>query len=533
MGGVESEVYDASKEVLDAKGMEVKAGEMLQGKVSIRGKSTTNVLLEGAAWNFINIRRTTKQHNIPSEASFRFSRGVHPELAEMGVRRGLQYMAAWSGGTIAPGLVDEYPLKLKEPKIELTPHDVTRLLGIDLTAEEICTLLERLEFKCKIRESGVGSRRPPKKTKSRIESPEARISVTAPAHRLDIGEDVIGLADVLEEVARVYGYDHIPSTSMADALPPQIGNPVHEWDERLRDLLVALGFDEVVSYRLTQPDREARLGVTGEYVRIANPIAPEKSILRRSLLASVLDALERNARQSESLAFFEVGPVFEPAANAASKLPEESWKLALAMTGLRQVTAWDAPTAPALDFYDVKGRIELLLSSLRYPDFSFAPIDSVAYLHPGKAAEVRVNGQRVGAFGELHPLVKGKYELGPASVLVAEFDLELLRAVVPVYEVKPVPEFPPILEDIALIVDESIPASRVEALIRQTGGKSVTNVRLFDFYRGEQIGAGKKSLAYNLTYQAPDKTMTDSEAAAIRAKIVRRLEQEVGARLRG
>ncbi len=373
--------------------------------------------------------------------------------------------------------------------------------------------------------------------KPRRSDSDSQIVVRVPPHRLDIGEGVIGLADVLEEVARSYGYDRIPSTNMADALPPQIGNPVYEWEERLRDLLVANGFDEVVSYRLTSTERESRLGITGEYVRITNPIAPEKSVMRRSLTASVLDDLEHNIRLSESLAFFEIGPVFEP---VPDDLPNEPHKLAIAMTGLRAATSWDGKDTPAFDFYDLKGRIELLLSGLQYTDVSFTPADSAApstsfpagYLHPGKAAEIRVSGQTVGVFGELHPLAKEKYEFGTYPVLVAEFDLEALRKVAPAYKITPVPEFPPVLEDIAIIVAESVPASAVEALIRQTGGKSLTNVRLFDVYRGEQIGAGLKSLAYNLTYQAPDKTMTDAEAAAIRNKIVKRLEQELGAKLR-
>ncbi|MBI1793609.1 MAG: phenylalanine--tRNA ligase subunit beta [Chloroflexi bacterium] len=529
MGGAESEVYDASKEVLDAKGIELKAGATPQGKISIRGRSTTTILLEGAAWNFINIRRTAKQHNLPSEASFRFSRGVHPALAEQGVKRGLQLMAEWSGGNIAPGLVDEYPLKPKDSVVEVRPKDVKRLLGIELSAQEIVDLLERLEFKCKVRESEIGNRKSSKKTDSRLPTPDSQITVTAPPHRLDIGQGTIGLADVLEEVARSYGYDRIPETRMADALPPQIGNPVNEWEEHLRDLLVALGLQEVVTYRMTSVERESRVIAHNEYVRIANPIAPEKSILRRSLAASVLDALEKNIHLSESLSFFEIGPVFEPLKN---DLPNEPRRLAVAMTGLRDAAAWDMKDSPALDFYDMKGRIELLLSGLGFTDISFASTDSVNYLHPGKAAQVQVNGQAVGAFGELHPLVREKYELGDAPVLVAEFDLEILRGIAPMYAIAPVPEFPPILEDIAVIVDESVAASRLEVLIRQTGGKNVTNVRLFDVYRGDQVGAGKKSLAYSLTYQAADKTMTDAEAAAIRNKIVKRLEQEVGAKLR-
>lgn len=516
MGGVESEVYDASKEVLDAKGIEVKFGEMQIGKASVRGQSTTNILLEGAAWNFINIRRTARQHNLPSEASFRFSRGVHPALADKGVQRGLQLMAEWSGGKIAPGLVDEYPLKPKNSVVDVTPQDVRRLLGIELSLEEISKLLTRLEFKCRVTKNG--------------------LRVTAPSHRMDIDEGVVGLADVLEEVARSYGYDNIPVTTMADALPPQVGNPIHEWEEHLRDLLVALGLREVVTYRMTSAEKESRIAHHDNYVHIANPIAPEKSVLRRSLVASVLDVLEKNIHLGESLSFFEIGSVFELVEN---ELPNEPRKLAIAMTGLRGATAWDVKDSPTLDFFDMKGRLEILLRGLRFTDVSYSATDSVnpstarraGFLHPGKAAEVKVNGQVVGVFGELHPLVNEKYELGDSPVLVAEFDIDLLRNITPTYGVTPVPEFPSMYEDIAIIVDESVAASRVEALIQQTGGKSVSDVRLFDVYRGDQVGAGKKSLAYNLTYQS-DKTMTDADAAAIRNKIVKRLEQEIGAKLR-
>jgi len=512
MGGSESEVYDASKEVLDAKGIETKSGELLQGKITSRGKSTVNILLEGAAWNFINIRRTAKQHNLPSEASFRFSRGVHPALAETGVKRGLQYMSEWANGSIAPGLIDEYPLKPKDPTISVTPQDVKRLLGIDLTAKQIAELLTRLEFKCTVDKD--------------------KVKAKAPSHRMDIGEGVVGLADVLEEVARSYGFDKIPTTTMSDALPPQVGNPIYEWEEHLRDLLVAIGLQEVVTYRMTSPEREGRvlLAQSRTYVRIANPIAPERSVLRQSLLASVLEAVEKNAR-AESIAMFEVGSIFEPVKN---ELPNEPRKLAIVMTGARTSSAWDVKDSPAFDFFDMKGRIELLLAGLRFTNVVYAePQVSTYQLHPGKSAQIKVNGQVVGVFGELHPLVKEKYEFGDASrpVIVAEFDLEKLRELNPSYGIAPVSEFPPIYEDIAIILDESVEASAVEALIRQTGGKTVTDVRLFDVYRDEKIGAGKKSLAYSLTYQA-EKTLTDAEAAAIRNKIVKRLENTLGAKLR-
>ncbi|HSG41892.1 MAG TPA: phenylalanine--tRNA ligase subunit beta [Anaerolineales bacterium] len=492
--------------VCDEQGSLALAGVMggLESEVTDK---TKNILLEGANWNFINIRKTAKQHNLPSEASFRFSRGVHPALAEVGVKRGLQFMAEWSGGKVAPGLVDEYPLQPKDSIVEITSHDAKRLLGIDLTLEKMSELLTLLEFKCEIT--------------------EACLRVTAPSHRLDIGEGVVGVADVLEEVARSYGFDNIPETRMADSLPPQIGNPTHEWEERVRDILVSLGLQEVVSYRLTSPERESRVVSYDQYVKLANAIAPERSVMRRSLLASSLEAAEKNAR-AESISLFEIGPVFEPVKN---DLPNEPRKLALVMTGLRGALAWDVSESPIVDFYDMKGRVELLLSGLRLTNITYTPTDAVPYLHPGKAAEVKVGEEVIGVFGELHPLVKDKYEFGDAPVITGEFDLNALRKIAPTYNVKPVADVPPVLEDIALILDESVPASQVEALIRQTGGVVLADVRLFDVYRDEKIGAGKKSLAYSLTYQS-DKTLTDAEAAKIRTKIVKRLEHEIGAKLR-
>ncbi len=507
LDGAERTLTPMNVLVCDEKGSLSIAGVM-GGTESEVTEKTKNVLLEGAAWNFINIRRTAKQHNLPSEASFRFSRGVHPAVAETGVKRGLQYMAEWANGNIAPGLVDEYPLKPKDPTIIVTPQDVKRLLGIELTAKKIAELLTRLEFKCVVDKNTVKAKTPP--------------------HRMDIAEGVVGLADVLEEVARSYGYDNIPVTTMADALPPQVGNPIHEWEEHLRDLLVALGVQEVVTYRMTSVEKESRITQYTEYVRIANPIAPEKNVLRRSLTASVLSVLEKNIRLGESLALFEIGPIFEPVKN---NLPNEPRKLAITMSGLRDATAWDVKESATLDFFDMKGRIELLLSGLRLTGVTYTSTESTPHLHPGKSAEITVNGQVLGVFGELHPSAKEKYELGASPVLVAEFDLALLRKSAPTYGIIPVPEFPPVYEDIAIIVDESVLATAVESLIKQTGGRSVSSVRLFDVYRDEKIGAGKKSLAYSLTYQA-EKTMTDSDAATIRNKIVKRLENEFSAKLR-
>lgn len=485
------------------------AGVMGGAESEVTGK-TRNVLLEGAAWNFINIRRTSNAHGLHSEASYRFSRGVHPSQAETGVRRGLQWMAAWSGGQVAPGLVDEYPNPPADAVVQITPHDVHRLLGIELSAAEISTLLQPLEFECSLKGDIV--------------------TVRAPAFRMDIGQGVVGMADVVEEVARMVGFDNIPETRLADELPSPTSNPQNERHENLRDLLVALGLQEVISHRMSSPERQERLGPQGDYVHLANPIAPDKRVLRRSLLANILDIMERNARLQDSMTFFELGPIFLP--QPVAELPIEKNMLVIALSGLRQLPAWDMKAGQNMDFYDLKGLLEELLKGLGLHQVAFEPQSADTRFHPGKCARLVYNQQVLGVFGEIHPLVKALYEFGAAPVLAAEFDLTTLLELEAAHPIQPVFGFPPMLEDIALVVDESVPAGRVEALIRQTGSPLLVRVRLFDVFRGAQIGEGKKSLAYALTYQSPDRTLTDKEAAQLRNKIVKRLENEIGARLR-
>jgi phenylalanyl-tRNA synthetase beta chain len=304
----------------------------------------------------------------------------------------------------------------------------------------------------------------------------------------------------------------------------------------VRDILVSLGLQEILSYRMTTPEREARLlplapeDGPNPYIRLANPITSERSVMRRSLLATVLDAVERNTRLRERLAFFEIGPVFWPVAGQI--LPDEPVRLAIVMTGQRLGQAWDRHQNPAIDFFDLKGVIEVLLDELHIPAAVFQPADQPSY-HPGKCASVVVGDKVLGTLGELHPLVKSRYDFGAAPVQAAELDLDGLLTLIPAhFDVEPVPAYPPVYEDIAVVVDESTPAEQVAALIRQTGGKLLREVRLFDVFRGGQIGEDKKSLAYGLVYQAPDRTLTDGESAQIRNRIVRRLEQEIGAHLR-
>jgi phenylalanyl-tRNA synthetase beta chain len=362
---------------------------------------------------------------------------------------------------------------------------------------------------------------------------------------MDIGEGVVGLADVMEEIARLYGFDRIPETRMADPLPPQRGNPSLEAEERIRDTMAALGLQEIITHRMTAPEIENRLLPSGsessiEYVKLANAIAPEKRVLRRSLLSSVLNVVERNSRLRESLVMFEIGSVYIP---NGKDLPLEPRRLAFAITGRRYESAWDTKIGVKLDFYDLKGIVEALMDSLHL-DVTYVPAEHPSF-HPGKCAAVVLTANStstsqphaplsapLGVFGELHPQVQENFDF-VSPVLAADFDLDATLAAIPAgYPIRPVSEFPPVLEDIAMIVDEALPADKVEALIRQTGGKMLESVHLFDVFRSEQIGEGKKSLAYALTYRSHEGTLTDKDAAGIRTRIIKRLENELGAKLR-
>jgi phenylalanyl-tRNA synthetase beta chain len=248
------------------------------------------------------------------------------------------------------------------------------------------------------------------------------------------------------------------------------------------------------------------------------------------LLSSVLEILEKNIRLRDRLAFFEIGPVFLPV--EGQELPLEQSRLVLVLSGVRELPAWDLHETQTMDFFDLKGVVEAMLDALHISGVQYQPAEGTVF-HPGKCAQVQVGAQVIGVFGELHPLVKEHFDFGTAPVLAADFDLKTLLDLAPkVYPTEAVPTFPPVKEDIAVVVDEDLPNEKLEALIRQTGGKMLADVRLFDIFRGLQIGAGKKSMAYNLTYQAPDRTLTDAEVAQIRNRIVKRLDQELGAKLR-
>jgi phenylalanyl-tRNA synthetase beta chain len=536
MGGAESEIYDASTYVLDAQGIERQEGESIpQGKADVRPTSTTNVLLEAANWNLINMRQTLQAqrergHEITSEAGARFSRGVHPAQSVIGLRRAIDLMRERGGGQIAEGIVDEYPRPAPTVTVDLPIADTERLLGISLSQADVVEILTALEFK--VEKVGKDS-----------------IRATVPDHRLDIGlapdmphqdiREAIARADLAEEIMRIYGYDRISETMIADVIPPQHANPSLVGEERLRDLLTRAGLQEIITYRLTTPQREALLTPAGaksnwpegSYTTLANPISAERVVMRHTLLASALEIMRGNARWRDRQALFEIGKVYLP---SQQKLPDEPTHLCLVMTGQRDLAAWQTggQSGEVMDYFDLKGVVDTLIDELHLEDVAFEPAMHSSF-HPGRTATLRSGTTIIGVMGELHPLVREAFGLPEQPFLAADFNVDVLITLMgDRYEVDPVSTFPAIYQDIAVIVDESVPASDIETAIRTTGGELLVDVHLFDVFRGDQIGAGKKSLAYGLTFQSPERTLQDQDADKQRESIVKALGEKFGARLR-
>jgi phenylalanyl-tRNA synthetase beta chain len=529
--------------VTDAQGPVGIAGIMGGSETEV-SDATKNVLLETAIFDFISIRRTTAEQKLPSEAATRFGRGIPASQNVAPARVAAELMRDLAGGTIAPALADNYPVPQQTVTVNVTRRDVKRILGIDLSLAEMERILRALDFQ--VTQHGADALR-----------------VTPPDYRTDVD----GADDVLEEIVRIYGYDKIPSTLIADALPPLEGNVALEQEEAARDLLVEAGLQEIVTYSFTHPAREANLtpdasptplpageGEGGgdfplpqrEYVAIENPISPERSVLRQTLLPNMLDSAASNLRAASlrgktRVALFEIGAVFLKRRAGETQpgdlpedanLPLEPRRLALVLTGPRAVPTWqDADTSP-MDFYDLKGIVEDLGVGLHVGNLKFVAT-AHPMLHPGRAARLYVDEEFVGVLGELHPLVREKWEFPPQAVLVGEFDLDkLLAHTNSRFIVTPISRYPAVVQDIALLVDETAQAARIEALIRQTGGALLRDVRLFDVYRGAPLPAGKKSLAYTLVFQALDHVLSDTDAGKLRDKIVGRLKREVGAELR-
>ncbi len=520
----ELRTFDGEMCLITDGGGPVGIGGVMGGLESEVKETTGDILLEAANFFFLNIRRTGQLLKLSSEAGSRFGKRVDPELALVAGARAAELMAELAGGVVEPTAGDLYPGKPAPAVIVYDPALADRVLGVAISPEEQRRILTALEFRV------MGDGEP--------------WAVGVPSYRLDVRRPV----DLVEEIARIHGYDRFPHTLIDEALPPLRRNIPLEEEERVRDLLVGLGLDEIISYSLIDPGDEARLtspgallALPGEIVILRNALAPERSQLRRTLLSGALRTARNNLRYIERVALFEVGHVHyrvaAPALAAGETGVAEPRRLSVLLTGPRQ-GQWFEPTDRApLDYFDLKGLAEALLERLALLDKVQWERGSHPSFHPGRCVRVTVGARELGVIGELHPLVREAFDLPEQPVALLEWDLEALldaaRDAEAGKHIGAISAYPPVHEDLALIVDDALPALDVQRAIIQAGLPLVTRALLFDIYRGPQVGAGKKSLAFALTYQSPGKALDEKDVEKLRGRIIKTVEKQLGAKVRG
>ena len=540
LDGVERELDESMLLITDTLGPIAIAGVMGGAETEVHD-GTRNVLLESATFDNIGSRRTAQKLRLPSEASHRFTRGVPATLNPIGARRAAQLMREYASGKVVPGMVDTYPVPQQVRVAYTTESNVTRLLGMDVSLHEIATSLERLDFMCERlgslpatrAELGDGA------FGLHIEGDEPLLRCTAPWYRLDVQYP----ADLAEEVARVIGYEKIPLTLMNDVLPPQRRNLALETEEKIRDILVGCGLQETISYSLTtveNHDRVMRVPLgSGEqkvpWIRLLNPLSAKRQVMRRDMLVSALENLAYNYRYTQRYPIFELGRVYLPESGDGTR-PDEDPRLCILLTGPRRPSGLypDPAGGENFDFFDLKGIVETLLRRLGFAekDIEYARESNPAYT--ATCAWIQLQGQSLGIMGEVDPQVLLNFEL-PAGMQVYAAQMHIKPLIRPGWQIQPIgaiSNYPPVVEDLAFMVAEDVPAMQVLDAIRKGGGNLVTKAELFDIYRGKQLPEGHKSLAYKVTYEGIDAPLKDSQVVGARNRIIRRVGEAVGGTLR-
>ncbi len=526
--------------IADTAGSVAIAGVMggLESEVS---EQTHTVLLESATFDGINNRRTTQKLKMNSEASYRFARGVPATLNPIAARRAAELMRQYAAGRIVPGMVDAYPVPQPTRVVYTTVSDQRRLLGVAVTLDQVISALRQLDFEAR-QTDVIAAAAPPEATFALHRLPaEPLVESIAPWHRLDISIP----ADLTEEVARIIGYEAVGTTLIDDTMPVQRRNDTFETEENVRNVLINLGLQETINHPLTTLENHARLNLTRgssgrdgvEYTILANPSTPERSTLRRSMLVSAMENLARNLRHTDRLTTFEVGRVYFPE-EGDGVLPREERRVSIALTGPRRPTVAiypDPMRSEEMDFFDLKGVVETMLNRL---GFNTNQIEYRAQPETGvfgpRAAEVVLEGKRLGLIGEVHPQVRSAYGLPAVRINAAELSIEpLIKPQWRLEPMQPISNYPPVVEDLAFEVAEDVTAQQVQTAIRQTSGALVVGLELFDIYRGDPIPAGFKSLAYRLTYQSPERNLHEKEVEHLRKRIISAVEKATGGKLRG
>lgn len=491
---------------------------IMGGEVSEVSTSTKNVLLESACFSPVGIRRTARRHGLHSESSFRFERGIDPEMVTYAQDRAAKLFASFGHGQVARGRVEarkEGPLR-KKPVFSLRYHRVGDLLGVPVAQETTEKILKSLGFSIEPIEPG--------KEKALVGIPSWRM-------------DVEGEADCVEEVARFIGYSQIPSAAPRGTERLTDPSKVSVVEEKARFALAACGFDEVLNYSFAAHDELKLLQPGIQPIALKNPLAADQAAMCTTRWTGLIANLKRSCnRQVEDVRLYEIGRVYKPLANPASengRVASEQLVVSGVMFGNRAPLQWGLARTP-IDFFDLKGVVEQLFEAARISKVTFEPVANAAALHPLSACRVLgdKSKQEIGILGELHPLVAKKLDL-PPGVFVFELLLEAMATLA--QEKRPyrsIPRFPAVLRDLAVVLKESVSAHDVEAAIREAGEGVVEEAILFDVFRGKGIPEQHKSLAYAIRLRASERTLTEDEVARVHREIVDLLEQRFGAQLR-
>ncbi len=487
---------------------------------------TTDVAIESAIFDPVSIRRTAQRLALRSEASSRFEKGQEPRLARLGADRTAQLIRDWAGGTIAPGALDTSPEPAPPARVAFRPWRINRLLGTDLTAAEQESLLHRVEVATEPTAAGERVTVALQPEPLDVQAGDGALTAIVPTWRRDIAIE----ADVAEEIARVRGYELVPSMTPDTAMPEFRASPL-EVRELVRDTLAGAGLTEVVTTALVSPKHVETFVLRrevpsvpgdeppgGEAIGVTNPLSRDHALLRRNLFGSLLDVVGTNLRHgTDDVAVFEIGKGYARTADE----PREWWRLGFALVGAAEPAAWNRPARP-FDLDDAKGILELLAARLGLPAPAYTAEGAEPLFHPGRTARADVDDRLHAIVGELHPSIADAWELRAGTrVLVAEVALAgLSGGRLPAEQAPVVGRYPEVERDLAIVVPEATRAADVADVVRAHAGALLRDLRLFDIYRGVPLAGDEKSLAWRLRFGSSARTLTEGEVEAAVGAVV-------------
>ena len=487
----------------------VAVGGVMGGLNSEIEDDTTRVLLESAYFNPVSVRRTSKRLGLSTDAAYRFERGVDPEGQIAAANRAAKLMAELGGGRLIGGLIDAYPQKQTVKGVKLSVKNTNRLLGTRLTRREIENFLKSIEFKVE---------------KPGTKKDRDTLKVTPPSFRVDISRP----EDLMEETARLLGYNNIPTTFPAMPASGRSSHKQIDLRNRVRMLMAGLGFREAINYSFAHKQSCDKLRIDSTdprrlMVDILNPLTEDQAAMRTSLVPGLLGTMHHNlSQQMKNLKIFEIGKIFIN--ENPHHLPKETEILAGLWTGSRHDASWH-DTGAHCDFYDIKGMVEGLLAALRLDgvQFSRLPENQCTYTKPGYTAQILCNDIRIGLVGEIHPQVLANYDLKQAAFLFEIHFDDLIPLIKDITHSKPIPKFPAVVRDITIIVDNDLETQEIISAVQDQSEELVENFMLLNVYEGRPIAPGKKSVSLRVTYRSSQKTLEDEDVTPIHHSVAERL----------